>query len=684
MATLENIRQKKNILAIVIGGALLAFIIEVGIEALGRQMGNSDIAKVGSEKIDVMTFQHRVEQASQADQDNPNQVDPAQRQQQVLDDMINEILLKEEFDKVGIYVSDNEISELMIGEKALPQMQQLARQAGVETPKELYDMIMNPANYNLDPQQVSTMARAWNEQQEQLVEQLKFFKLQTLMAGAIQANDLDRKQLLEEGAVTSHITFVKKDFNTMPNEEFDSKVTDNELRKEYNKRKPMFALDEPTRIVHFIALNVTPSPQDVQAATAIADKAFAALQRGHGLDSVRVMSNVMADSAITTLAEAKGDVKDFLTTAAVGEVKKMDAKNNKYVSYKLLSKRTLLDSVNIATVMVPGDKKVQDSVLALLNGGTAPADIKVKDIQAQDSQWTRVAAWPDSIRTRIENAGAGYVVLNAQAEGAVFVKVAERKPAQVFYTYGTVTNDAFASTETQDAARDRLQNYLLKVKNNKDFADSASTAGFMAQEAQLTQTTPQLMGIRDTRKAIKWAFENKPGAVSPIFSDNKDVLIAIALDDIYEGDYWPIQFSHLHDYLNTLAINTMKGEKVMADIKGKANDLAGYATLMQASVDTTDVVFARDMIAKVGNEPAFAGLVATAPQGKLIGPWQGENGVYVFQVNGRESEARQPQKDELDNRFAQSRGNGRFANPNMMTRILGKSTKVKKNIISFF
>ena len=36
MATLEKIRQRKKILAIVIGAALLAFIIEVGIEAIGR------------------------------------------------------------------------------------------------------------------------------------------------------------------------------------------------------------------------------------------------------------------------------------------------------------------------------------------------------------------------------------------------------------------------------------------------------------------------------------------------------------------------------------------------------------------------------------------------------------------------------------------------------------------------
>ena len=73
MAVLEKIRQRKKILAIVIGAALIAFIIEVGIEALGRQAGNSTAAKVGNEKIDIMAFQRRVEKETSADQNNKNQ-----------------------------------------------------------------------------------------------------------------------------------------------------------------------------------------------------------------------------------------------------------------------------------------------------------------------------------------------------------------------------------------------------------------------------------------------------------------------------------------------------------------------------------------------------------------------------------------------------------------------------------
>ena len=103
MAVLEKIRQRKKILAIVIGAALIAFIIEVGIEALGRQAGNSTAAKVGNEKIDIMAFQRRVEKEASADQNNKNQMDAAVRQQQVLEEMINETLLKQEYNKVGIY-----------------------------------------------------------------------------------------------------------------------------------------------------------------------------------------------------------------------------------------------------------------------------------------------------------------------------------------------------------------------------------------------------------------------------------------------------------------------------------------------------------------------------------------------------------------------------------------------------
>ena len=58
--------------------------------------------------------------------------------------------------------------------------------------------------------------------------------------------------------------------------------------------------------------------------------------------------------------------------------------------------------------------------------------------------------------------------------------------------------------------------------------------------------------------------------------------------------------------------------------------------------------------------------------------------MIVYQVVNQEKEERQPTKEELDNRYAQTRGARMYSNPNMIYQILSKATKVKKNLIDFY
>ena len=278
MATLEKIRQRKKILAIVIGAALLAFIIEVGIEAIGRSGGNSAAAKVGSEKIDIMHFSREVEKAAaEAQQSNQqDQMDPAVRQQQVLDEMINEKLLEKEYESLGITVSDKEISELMIGKSPAPAVTQSAQQVGAKSPLELYEFIQDPGKQGVDKSQVQELKNQWDKIQADIVKQYKFAKMQNLLAGCMQANDLDRAQLAEEGAVTNVITFAKKDYASLADDKYP--VSDAELKAEWEKLKPMFKLEEEGRAIHFIAVDIAPSAEDIAAANKIADAAYLALQ----------------------------------------------------------------------------------------------------------------------------------------------------------------------------------------------------------------------------------------------------------------------------------------------------------------------------------------------------------------------------------------------------------------------
>ena len=130
--------------------------------------------------------------------------------------------------------------------------------------------------------------------------------------------------------------------------------------------------------------------------------------------------------------------------------------------------------------------------------------------------------------------------------------------------------------------------------------------------------------------------------------------------------------------------NNKKGEDLLKQYQGKAKDLNGYAAAMGAQLDTVNIVFAGNGDPKLGNEPGLIGRMAAAKQGALQGPWKGENAVFVYQVVKQEKSNYNPSKEELDKRYAQSRGAQMFASPRNIYGILSKATKIKKNLIEFY
>ena len=690
MATLEKIRQRKKILAIVIGAALIAFIIEVGIEAIGRSGGNSAAAKVGNEKIDIMAFQRRVEEEAANDQQNNQQTDAAVRQQQVLDEMINETLLDQEYDKLGIYVSDNEISQLMIGKNPAPAVMQFAQQVGAKSPAELYDFIMNPGKQGIQEAQVQELRNQWNKLTEDITKQYKFAKLQNLLAGCMQANDLDRAQMAEDEAITNVVTYAKKDYSSIPDDKYP--VSDEELKAEWNKLKPMFKTEEDVRVIHYIAVNIDPSQEDIMAANKIADAAYIALQKGRGVDSVRLLGTVQIDTAMMVQKDLPAKVRDFFASAEVGTTRRDSTVGNHHQMYKLINKQVSIDSVDMAYVVVQGDAKTQKAVLDQLNAGKTLDDMKKaypQKVDGKASEWQRIYNTPDSLKNKIANATPGqYFVFNSGDQGATLLKVNDKKAPKTFYTLATVSYDAYASSKTSDSLRDKFQAYLNKNKTAKEFEDNAAKAGYNAVEMMIGPSTAQLglgmydqTAIKDSRKAIKWAFDNKKGMVSPIFSDNNNVLVAVAIDDAYEDGYLPYNFTQGKEMLSQRIRNSKKGDDLMKQYQGKAKDLNGYASVMGVKVDTANVVFASGLPTI---EPKLVGRMSVSKKGVLQGPIKGDDAIYVYQVVKQEKAERKPTKEELDNRYAQSRGAQMFASPRSIYNILSKATKVSKHLIDFY
>ena len=115
MAALEKIRSKAVLLVVFIGVALLAFILTDFLNSGRAFFGDGNtVAKVGNTKIDAMDFQRRYEIVSQQMQSNRSNIDGAMLQSEVMNQMIQEILLKDELEALDIEKQPKNIVDKVI------------------------------------------------------------------------------------------------------------------------------------------------------------------------------------------------------------------------------------------------------------------------------------------------------------------------------------------------------------------------------------------------------------------------------------------------------------------------------------------------------------------------------------------------------------------------------------------
>ncbi|MDE6557217.1 MAG: SurA N-terminal domain-containing protein, partial [Duncaniella sp.] len=276
MATLEKIRSKSVLLLVIIGAALLAFIIGDFFTSGRTLFGTgTTIAKVGDVKVDVQDFQRRAQEAATQAQNAGQRPDASALNQQVLNQMIAEKLLQKEYEKLGLTVTDSELSETMIGKNSAYVNRYMQQNLGVPDAATAHDMAFNPAKYNLTAEQAAQLQAMWVDLEHQIEQSILMNKFNTLFAGVLQANDLDSKALYDENLATATIIFAKKDFSSIPDTDFE--VSDADIANLYNKDRGRFALDEPERIVSYVAVPIVPSPEDIAAAEQQVETALATL-----------------------------------------------------------------------------------------------------------------------------------------------------------------------------------------------------------------------------------------------------------------------------------------------------------------------------------------------------------------------------------------------------------------------
>ena len=690
MATLEKIRSKSVLLFVIIIVALLAFILGDFLTSGRTYFGTgTTMAEAAGAKVDYNDYQARMTQLSEQYQAQGRQFDNERMSQSVLQDLLLEQLLNKEYDRLGITVTDAELTRAMTGELPHRAAQNfiggLSRQLGLPAPSgtAVYDAMINPAKYGLTPEIGNQIKAAWAATEADVEAAMKSEKFNSLIAGLFVANKLDAKAVYDDGANSSTIAYTTKALSAAS----DVDVDDADVLAAWQRDKESYRLNEESRAVEYILVDIAPSQADRLAGQQEVENALVALNSTEGTDGVSANTRFLVNRVEAPASQISDRaLKAFADTAAVGQAVILKHLNDSYTLAKLIGKKANIDSIQVSYLMAQ-TPELLDSALTAVRGGATMASLSDgQTLQGIDSTWTSLGGgFPEALAERLTNATVGEAFIytdSIQGQQAAGLYRVERRHAPVaFYDLAVIEYTIDPSGETLAQLSTDLNTFLAANSSAEDFSAHAAENGYTATPAMVSASTPLVGNVADSRGAVKWAMEARKGQVSPSFQDNKQTYImAIAVKDIYTGDYLPHTAPAINSSLRQQALTKKRGEALTGKYAGKAKDVAGYAAVMESKVDTATVVFGQAMLPGIGfNESTVQGAVAAAEKGALVGPVAGNNSVVVFEVLDTKTEGRPYDFNEYAARFNQTLGISHF---NPMQLLLG-GEKVKNHSLNF-
>lgn len=715
MATLEKIRSKSVLLFTIIIVALLAFIMGDFLTSGRSFFGPGDtVASANGAKVDYNTYSARLNEAVEAQRNQERQTDNDVLGEQVINQLLVEALLNKEYDRMGITVTDKQLSDLMLGEQQsmsvfqalLQQFGQQGAQAlyskGIMDTRAYYDAMNNPGKYGLQPEDGQAMKQMWGNLEKDIDQSLRSQAYVSLVQGLFTASAVDAKAIYNDRNTTSHFAYVRKDFSSLPDK--DVKITDEDYQKVYDEHKGAFKLSEEQRTVNYIIVPIVPSEADYTAGQKEVEAVIAGLNAEEGTTAVNSHPEFVVENGKYTRAEIMKDSQmrnitlgDSTAGAiAPGMVRPIYNMAGSYVIAKVLDEKQGVDNMKFSAFA--GTKQHVDSLKANLsvadfdsiaraNGGQTGIELSLVNpkMQLTDAQKKALAEEAvgqiftvnDTVKMTDEKGKA-----KDQIYSTAFL-ITERDAPVAVYDIAKVSYSVIPSQQTVSDLNAKFHAFVANNANTEAFAKNAEKSGYQVQEAVVSPSTPLIGNAPSSRGAVKWAMNNKKGKVSPVFSQSgaNDYLMAVAVEDIYDGKYLPVTSKTVRDMLKPVVLADKKAEKLIAQYAGKAKDLKGYASLMGEPVAQADAVFGEDQIGMIGfGENELQGKIASAKKGAVVGPFKGNNSIYVITVEDVKTAGRPYNFEESAATFGQKVITPMMQNPLLL--LVGNG-KIENNILNF-
>lgn len=693
MPTFERIRQISPYFFGIIAVLLIAyFVFTSGAEDIFRQTmqdpTKTPIAIVNGEKILYSEFFKKVQaqiEQQRAQQGADFEINEAAIRNQVYEQMIEEVLLRQAAEKAGINVTDDELLDILLDNPPEYLKRGFTDTAGNFNRALYLDVIIHPENLpryiypNPDQVPAEEKEKRINDFRNDLIIITDYLRTQKLnerliatvgLAESVLSTTYLRQKYIAENS-TASVKFIALDINEIPDEQVN--LTDDEIKSYYEKVKKHYK-QKPSRKIKYISFPIVPSSDDslrsnkrieliseaLKKATSPAEKDSifeANLEHFGGISYPFTLSKDIRPEVLNVIAGIKN--RDV-----IGPVQLSDG----VYFFRIDDRRTGSQEVVKASHILidfgfnkDSAKAEAEKILQRVRAGEDFALLarqyssdRASAMRGGDLGYFERGRMVKPFEDAAFAAKVGQIVGLVETDfGYHIIRVDDKTSDEI--QYSEIKIDTKTSTQTRNLIRREAISFKNQVESGVDFDTLAKRINQNAIETAFFEKNRPILG---SQYLTDLAFEKDKGDVlEPIEIENLGLVVAQVTDSRKEGT------KPLEDVKDEIKARLMVIKKLDL-LKKKAeeiyNKVSKYSDLSQAQVEipgievrTAEEIRNNGMVPGYGQQFQFSEIVFSIPLNQISKPIRGERNYFILQVISRT----EPSEEQIKEKIAEFRKN---------------------------
>ncbi len=657
MGIIGSIRKHSGWAVAIVGLAIVAFIIG-DLSKNGNKMPNP--GKINGKSITAQAFNAKVSEFEEnyKMQTGAMQVDNetmVQIREQVWQSFIQESLLGEQLDKLGISVSQAELSDMYVGEFIHPYL----RQQFTDPSNGQYNlMYVKNIVDRFDQIQDTTFKTQWVAMEQQIKTDRAQQKYMSMIQQGFYTPVAMAKFIANLGAENSDCRVAMVSYQSVKDDEVT--LTDEDYKKYYNEHKYEYRVREEVRNLEFVLFPIAPTQEDlaeIQQDVASVWEEFQTTTEELPF-FITDASETAYDSTFKKASAFPAPLDSIIASKGEGAFFEPALVNNNWTMGKIEKIQMRPDSLRASLIWIHNNKaggnitrtedqakNLSDSVLALLRKGM-PIETAVEQFSDGDKSKGGDEGWQLDGNYGIFNdailnnpVGSYTVVDHPQGVGQIIVCVTGKTNPEKKYRVALITRELVASSATEKSIYSEATMFAGHNRTNAEMIAAAQEQNLMVRSAQVRNMDASIAGIPNVRELVQWAFDEKTemnSVADKVFSTDEAYIVA-SLKDCFKVGILP--FEQVRPMIENQVRIEKKAELLMAradEAKNSTKDINVMAQKLNTTVDSLNNVNYNDYyLQRYGMEPKVQAAIAVTKKGQLVGPVKGANGVYMVQIDNK-------------------------------------------------